>query len=134
MRTIHFTAAAVLGVVVVAAQACGGDGSPSSPTNPGGGGGGQSAATITITGSGASPSTVTVPVGSRVTFVNNDSRSHQMSSNPHPIHTECPALNQANLSPGQSGVSGVLNTARTCGFHDHNFPDEAELQGTVVIQ
>ena len=140
MRITSFAAPGVLALAVLGFQACGGDDSPSSPSGQdddgggGGGGGGQSAATITIGSSGVNPATVTIPVGSRVTFVNNDTRSHQMSSNPHPVHTDCPALNLPNLSPGQSSTSGVLNTARTCGFHDHNFPDEAQLRGSVVIQ
>ena len=36
-------------------------------------------------------------------FVNNDSRSHEMFSDPHPEHTDCPEINQVGfLSPGQS--------------------------------
>jgi plastocyanin len=91
--------------------------------------------TITITSSGASPRSITVPVGSRVTFVNNDSRAHDMSSDPHPSHENCPPLNDVGfLQPGQSRATGNLTTARTCGFHDHNQPSETSLQGTITIQ
>jgi plastocyanin len=109
------------------------DDSPSSPTpnpdpTPG-------AATITITANGVSPRSVTVSLGSRVTFVNNDSRSHDMSSNPHPDHTDCPPINQVGLlQPGQTRTSGNFTVARTCGFHDHNLPTNTTLQGTIVIQ
>ena len=76
--------------------------------------------TITITASGVSPRTLTVEAGSRVTFVNNASRAHEMNSDPHPSHTDCPELNQVGfLLAGQSRQTGNLNTARTCGFHDH---------------
>jgi plastocyanin len=93
------------------------------------------AATITITSSGANPQRVTVPRGSQVQFVNNDSRPHQMSSDDHPDHLDCPEINAVGfLSPGQSRQTGNLNTARTCGFHDHNLPNVASLQGTIVIQ
>jgi hypothetical protein len=34
-----------------------------------------------------------VPVGSRVTFTNNHSAAHEMSSDPHPAHTLCTSLN-----------------------------------------
>jgi hypothetical protein len=68
-------------------------------------------------------------------FVNNDNRPHDMSSNPHPEHTDCPAINQAGfLQPGQSRETGNLTTARTCGFHDHNRDSDTTLQGTIVIQ
>jgi len=93
-------------------------------------------ATITIGTNGAvSPSSVTLTRGGRVTMVNNDSRSHDMASDPHPEHTECIELNQIGfLSSGQQRTSGNFNTARTCSFHDHNLPASAGLKGTIIIQ
>ena len=91
--------------------------------------------TITITASGVSPKNISVPAGSRVTFVNNDSRVHDMSSNPHPTHTDCPEINQVGfLQAGQTRQTGNLNTVRTCGFHDHNRDTDQSLQGTITIQ
>jgi len=70
-----------------------------------------------------------------VTFINNDSRVHDMSSNPHPEHTDCPAVNDVGfLQPGQMRQTGNLTTVRTCGFHDHNEPTNTALQGSIVIQ
>ena len=124
--------------VAVTIAACGGGGSstPTTPTNPGGGGGGGTAGTtITIGADGAvSPSSLTVPVGSRVTFVNNHNRQHDMSSDPHPEHTNCPEITVGNLQPGQSRQTQNLATARTCGYHDHNEPSTTALQGTIRIQ
>ena len=116
--------------------ACGGGGStPTSPTPSPAGGGSSSGTTITITSSGVSPQALNVPPGTRVLFVNNDSRSHDVSSNPHPEHTDCPEINQAGfLSPGQSRQTGNLNTVRTCGYHDHDDPDNARWQGEIVIR
>ena len=124
-------------LIALAAASCGSD-SPSSPSptptpptpppNP-------STTTITITSAGASPRSVTIAAGGRVTFINNDSRPHDMSSNPHPEHTDCPAINQVGfLTTGQTKTTGNLTTARTCGFHDHNEPSTVSLQGTIVIQ
>jgi plastocyanin len=116
-------------------SACGGS---SSPTAPSGGSNspGTSGATITIGSNGAvSPSQVTISVGQSVTFINNDSRVHDMASNPHPNHTDCPSMNAAgNLSPGQTKLTNAFTTARTCGFHDHNNPEAGSLQGSIVIQ
>ena len=54
-------------------------------------------------------------------MLNSDSRTHEMDSDPHPEHTDCPELNQIGfLNPGQSRQSGNLNTARKCGMHDHS--------------
>ena len=91
--------------------------------------------TFTITSSGVSPRTMTISPGARVLFVNNDSRPHDMSSDPHPAHTDCPAINQAGfLPPGQSRESGNLTTVRTCGFHDHDQSENASLKGTITIR
>ena len=82
-----------------------------------------------------SPKTLTVTAGTRVTFVNNDTRAHDMNSNPHPEHSDCPAINDVGfLTPGQSRQTGNLNVVRACGFHDHNQDSNTNLQGTITIQ
>jgi len=128
-------------LLAAGASACGGDDNPGpGPSGGGGGGGGGTggtvAATITITAAGVvSPSSVTVSPGQRVTFVNNDTRPHDMASNPHPAHTDCPEINTVGfLVAGQSGTTQNLNTVRTCGFHDHNQDTNTSLQGTIRIQ
>jgi plastocyanin len=127
-------ASGALGLFMLS-QACGGSDSPTQPSPPTGGGTPPAAtATITITSSGVSPSAVTVGVGGTVTFVNNDSVAHNMSSNPHPQHTDCPALTVGSVPAGASRTSQPLTTARSCGFHDHDNPETAALQGTVTIR
>ena len=129
-------------IVLAAASACGGSSSstPTTPTPP-------TATppptttppvqttTITITASGVSPNRITVSPGTRVTFVNNDSRQHEMNSDPHPTHGDCPPIDDVGfIAPGQTKQTGNLNTVRTCGYHDHNQPDTANLKGQIVIQ
>lgn len=117
-------------------SACGGGGS--TPTAPSGGGGGTptSGATITIGSNGSvSPAQVTINVGQSVTFVNNDSRTHDMASDPHPAHTDCLPMSQAgNLIPGATKSTNAFTTARTCGFHDHSNPDAAGLKGSIIVR
>ncbi len=129
---------AVVAFAGLALAACGGGDSPASPSPPpggGGGGGGTATNTITINAQGSvNPANVVVAVGTRVTFVNNDSRSHLMSSNPHPVHTDCPELNIEPLQPGQSRETGVIASAKTCGFHDHDNPTSSALMGTIRAQ
>ena len=110
-----------------------------SPTGPsgggGGGGGGNTTQTITITSSGANPRTLTVSPGTRVLFVNSDSAIHEMTSDPHPSHEDCPDLNQVgHLNPGQQRETGNLVATGTCGFHDHVNPGTAVLKGTITIR
>ena len=91
---------------------------------------------MTILANGTlSPSTVTIQRGQSVTFVNNDSRLHDMTSDPHPTHTDCQEINAVGLlQPSQSKLTNALNTARTCGLHDHGLPTDAGLQGRIIIQ
>ena len=109
---------------------CGGSSAPSTPSpvpgNP---------YTFTVTAAGVTPKEYTVPPGTRVLFVNNDSRSHAMSSDPHPDHTDCPAINAVGtLGSGQRRETGNLNDVRTCGFHDHDNPDNANLRGRIIVR
>ena len=91
--------------------------------------------TITITSAGVNPKVITVPVGSRVTFVNNDSRSHEMHSDPHPNHGDCPPIDDVGfVAAGQNKQTGTFTVARTCGYHDHNMPEATLLQGQIVVQ
>lgn len=126
----------VSGAAMAALVACGG--SATSPSSGGGngsgGGGGTSGTTITITSSGVSPKNISVVQGTQVTFTNNDSRNHDMHSNPHPEHTDCPEIESVGfLTPGQSHQTQNLNTVRVCGYHDHNLPTVTSLQGTITI-
>ena len=89
---------------------------------------------VTITAAGVSPRELRVPVGSQVNFVNNDSRSHQMNSDPHPLHTDCPPLTVGIVNPGQTKSTGVFNVARTCGYHDHDRETDESLQGRIIVQ
>ena len=120
----------IAAVLLASCAACGGDSPSSTPNNP------TNPFTITISPSGiVSPKQLTVPPGTRVLFVNNHSRRHDMTSDPHPEHLDCPELNQVGvLNAGQSRESGNLVTVRTCGFHDHDDPDNVNLRGSIVIR
>jgi plastocyanin len=121
---------AALALLLTSCGACGGDSQATTPTNP------SNPYVITIsTGGIASPKQLTVPPGTRVLFVNSDTRRHDMTSDPHPDHLDCPELNQVGvLNPGQNRESGNLVTVRTCGFHDHDNPDNVNLRGSIVIR
>jgi plastocyanin len=125
----------IAAMVVVGCGGGDGDGgtptSPGSPSNPSP----VPTTTITITAAGVNPQVISVPVGSRVTFINNDSRSHEMHSDPHPNHGDCPPIDDVGfLAAGQTTLTGTFAAARTCGFHDHNLPDVANLRGQIIVQ
>jgi plastocyanin len=119
-------------MTIAVAAACGG-GSPApgpTPTTPP-----VASTTITITAAGVSPRDIVVARGARVTFVNNDARSHQINSDPHPTHGDCAELDVIGfLASGESKQSGNLVEAGVCGFHDHNEPNNNALKGTITVQ
>jgi hypothetical protein len=129
--------------VMAAAIACGGGGG-NGGGNPGGPSGGPTVgstgsvgaigATITIA-NGTVSGSVTISVGQSVRFVNSDSRLRDISSDPHPTHTNCPAIaNVGNIAPGQTKDTFGFSGAGSCGFHDHNDPDNAAMRGRITIQ
>ena len=132
MRWAIFTAS-----VALAACGGGGGGNPMTPGGGGSGGGGApgpSGATVTIANGRVTPTAVTITAGQSVTFLNQDGRTRNISSDPHPEHNLCPELNVGNMANGQSRLSSAMNVRRTCGFHDHDDPDNPNMKGQVVIQ
>ena len=123
----------VFGAAVLLGSACGGGSSstPSSPTPAP-----DNTFRITIGANGAvSPVEVVVPPGTRVLFVNNHNQQHEMNSDPHPEHTDCPPINSVGLlRPGESRETGNLVAVRTCGFHDHGNPTSTALQGRILVR
>ncbi len=119
--------------LTLAATACGGSSSSGTPTSPP-----LSTAvlatTITITSAGVSPNNIEVAQGARVLFVNNDTKAHNMVSDPHPDHNDCPPINSVGLlAPGRSLETGNLNAVRSCGFHDHD-DTNAKWKGQITIK
>jgi len=132
----HIWTRLAISAAIATAAACGGSNSNPMSPGPGSGSPGPSGATITISASGViSPASVTINSGESVTFVNNHNTSHQIESNPHPAHTDCPAINAVGtINPGQTKLTNALTTSRSCGFHDHNDPTNTNLQGTITIR
>ena len=90
----------------------------------------NTAATIRFASNGFSPATLTVAVGTAVTFTNDSSDAINIESNPHPTHTDHPFLNLGEIAPGQSKTV-TITTAGTLGYHDHPNPS---ITGTIVAQ
>ena len=129
-----------IGLAAMAGGSCGGgSSSPTSSTmviSASTGSAGPSGATVTITASGVSPSQVSVTVGQSVTFINNDTRPHEMASDPHPVHGTCPGIENGigTLAAGQTKLTQGFANAGTCGYHDHLNSGTSNLQGTITIR
>lgn len=90
----------------------------------------NTAATITYTDSGFSPATLTVKADTKVTVKNDSSGDLQFSSDPHPVHTDDPELNESVIGPGQTTTFTVKETG-THGYHNHL--KDADT-GTLIVQ
>jgi len=123
---------AAAALALAAAFSCGGSSStgPSGTCTPS-----TNPNTLVVMNNAVCPSAITVARGGQVTIINQDSTSHDMTSDPHPEHTDCPELNAIGfLNPGQTRSSNNLNTARRCGMHDHINPNSTALRATITIQ
>lgn len=92
----------------------------------------SSTVTLTITSSGMSNKSLTVPAGTVITFVNNDSTAHQIASNPHPSHTDLPGFD-LNIPVGSSRSFTFMKVG-SWGYHDHDDPFASEFQGKIIVQ
>ena len=91
--------------------------------------------TVSITPAGMIPLDITIAIGQRVTFVNNDTRAHDLVGGVDPSHPDCPEITLAGfLTPGQSRDTGAFTTARTCEYHDHTQLSVAAFQGRIIIR
>lgn len=134
MPGTKMTAAALFALASAGlAMACGGGGggytapTPTTPTS------GTLGATIHITATGVTPNDVSIDPGQFVRFVNDDTRPHQIQTNPHLFHTDCPPNNIAILNPGQSADTGVFPEEKGCGYHNHLLPDTASYYGVIRV-
>src|SRR5262245_28496319 len=115
---LHVTGRAIIFGFLVTALACGYS-NPMAPSSGSSSTPGPQGAVITLGSSGLSPGAVTIASGQSVTFVNNDSVAHQITSGPVPSYDQCPAINRVGtLAPGQQMQTGALTTARSCSFLD----------------
>jgi hypothetical protein len=96
--------------------------------------------TVTITASGVSPAIVQVPVCRGVCdvilqFVNADSVTHDVRSDPHPAHTECTAYEAIGaIAPGQTKEARVsaCGLPERSGYHDETRPADQAFWGRVA--
>lgn len=91
----------------------------------------QSPNTIIYTDNGFSPGTITVKVGTPVTFINQSSEDMWVASNPHPIHTDLSGFDEKQSVSNGGSYTYTFEKAGTWGFHNHKNPT---MTGTVIVQ
>jgi plastocyanin len=118
----------------VAAAACGsGSTSPTSPNTPPAPGP-SGPPTVRITAAGVAPVEITVRVGDRVTFMNEDGQPHDVAGGPDIAHPDCREIDAVGfLVTGQSRQTAPLPDARICDYHDHS--NHAPIfNGRIIIR
>ncbi len=86
--------------------------------------------TIKATENSFEPMTITIKGGTRVVWVNESGSVSNVSSSPHPAHTDYPSLNLEDFKDGAS-VSLVFDTAGTYKYHNHL---NAKQYGTITVE
>lgn len=88
------------------------------------------ATTIVYTDNGFENANYKIKSGETVLVQNKSSRGLQLSSDPHPSHTDNRELNQNTLPPGGSQTF-ILTTKGIWAFHDHL---QASIKGTIGVE
>jgi hypothetical protein len=87
-----------------------------------------------ITAAGVNPVEISVRVGERVTFINEDVQSHDVAGGPDIAHPDCREIDAVGfLVTGQSRQTAPLPDARVCDSHDHS--NHAPIfNGRIIIR
>ncbi len=94
----------------------------------------QPTAEVSITKDGLTPATIKVDTGTQVTWTNNDTKPHQVSADPHPLHDTIEGFDSDNvLQPGDS-LSFTFETPGTYQVHDHLDYLDKTYHGTVEVE
>lgn len=90
----------------------------------------QHSNTIVLTESGFDPQTLTVKIGTKVSWVNKSAAVAAVNSDPHPIHSNFPSLNLNSFEIGKF-LELVFEKTGTYNYHDHLNPGRT---GTVIVE
>lgn len=93
----------------------------------------QPSSSVRIGPAGLEPIELHPSLGRCVAFVNQDTVAHDIRSDAHSAHSNCPALNVGLVPSGTSRVSLAMNTWGICGYHDELAPDDERFKGHFVI-
>lgn len=88
-------------------------------------------ATIEYSENGFNPKSLTVKVGSTVTWVNKDTDMLWVASNPHPIHNGLPGFDALKGYKTGESFSYTFTKVGTFGYHNHLTPANTAV---VVVE
>lgn len=86
---------------------------------------------VEITATGFSPQTIKIKSGDQVSFINQDSKPHQIKSDPHPADNLYPFLNTDEILMTNESVTLPFEQSGTFTYHDELNP--LEFKGIIII-
>ena len=87
---------------------------------------------VTIAANGVTPQVLHIAADTGITFVNRDTRAHEIRSDPHPAHSECALMNLGPVEGGQSRETAKIVSGQGCGYHAEGDPASRAFQGFVL--
>ena len=87
---------------------------------------------VSVGAGGVTPQVLHIQAGTAVTFVNRDTRAHELRSDPHPAHTECASMNLGPIPAGASRETANIASGQGCGYHAEGDPASRPFQGFVL--
>lgn len=85
---------------------------------------------IAITDTGYSPSLLSIKVGDTITWTSSAAKPSNVSSDPHPSHTDYAPLNLGMFKPGESQTL-TFDKAGTYKYHNHL---NSTQTGTIIVK
>lgn len=90
----------------------------------------QKTESVTLTSSEFEPRSITLKVGTKVTWTNKSGTSAAVNSAAHPTHLVYPSLNLGSFGNGET-LSLVFDTPGTYKYHNHLNPSQT---GTIMVE
>ncbi|MEI9914277.1 MAG: cupredoxin domain-containing protein [Candidatus Saccharibacteria bacterium] len=88
-------------------------------------------AQVSVTSTGFYPASIEVVRGQAVVWVNNDSKPHQIASDPYPSDNTLASLNSENSLLANDAYTYIFDKAGVYTYHDNLNP---KLEGSVVVK
>lgn len=85
---------------------------------------------VSLTSEGFSPSTLTIEKGTKVVWTNKSGEEANVSSDPHPFHTDYPPLNLGDFND-VGKLELVFDKSGTYKYHNHL---NSSQRGTIIVQ
>lgn len=87
---------------------------------------------VSVTSSGFNPSVLGVKSGTQVTWINADTKPHQVAADPYPKNNSIPNFDSTQTLLTNDSYSFTFNQRGTYHYHDQLNP--LKLLGTVVVK